>query len=200
MLKTEEFLSRWYRGTPSSSLLCAECPYIVVGNPCAAARRAPCARPPADRHRLATSSPPPFLSTGRLSLRRLPHAPSSPVFTHPFCGRISLPSYFFPSTPLKTAQNRPFCKRIQPPRLSIAADRAPEDLLKIPVCKFSCKFMARKNGSRTHRPAPVAYSALSSSPLSPLSRSTSSAFLSASGTGTPSRPQFSTILRPSLAT
>lgn len=105
-----------------------------------------------------------------------------------------------PSTPLKTAQNRPFCKRIQPPRLSIAADRAPEDLLKIPVCKFSCKFMARKNGSRTHRPAPVAYSALSSSPLSPLSRSTSSAFLSASGTGTPSRPQFSTILRPSLAT
>lgn len=152
-------------------------------------------------YRLAT---PPLLSFCRSSIPPSVsvHAVSSsligtlPPILRPY--RPSLPR-LSPSTPLKTAQNRPFCKRIFPPSSSRAADRAPEDLLKIHACRFSCKFRVHKSGSRTHRPAPAAYSVLSSSPRSPLSRSTSSAFLSASGTGTPSSPQFSTMDSPSLA-
>lgn len=116
----------------------------------AAARRAPCARPPADRHRLATSSPPPF-PFHRPSIPPPTAARSIITRIHASILRPYLTAFLLlpPSTPLKTAQNRPFCKRIQPPRLSIAADRAHEDLLKIPVCKFSCKFRARKKtGSR----------------------------------------------------
>lgn len=113
----------------------------------AAARRAPCARPPADRHRLATSSPPlsfPPAVYPSADCRTLHHHPYSRI--HSAAVSHCLPTSP-PSTPLKTAQNRPFCKRIQPPRLSIAADRAPEDLLKIPSASSPANSWHAKTGA-----------------------------------------------------